>query len=116
VIARFPIGTAVSAQSRPEVFKPGDGVSLPRLLTEVKPQYTKEVMDAKIQGTVWLRAVVLASGDVGDVKVVQSLDDKYGLDRNAVTAAGQWKFVAGRKDGKPVAVEVTIEMTFTLKG
>jgi TonB family protein len=116
VIARFPIGTAVSAQSRPEVFKPGDGVSLPRLLTEVKPQYTKEAMDAKIQGTVWLRAVVLASGDVGDVKVVQSLDDKYGLDRNAVTAAGQWKFVAGRKDGEPVAVEVTIEMTFTLKG
>jgi TonB family protein len=115
-IAQFPIGTAVSAQSRPEVFKPGNGVSLPRVLTEVKPQYTKEAMNAKIQGTVGLRAVVLANGDVGDVEVVQSLDDKYGLDRNAVAAAKQWKFVAGRKDGKPVAVEITIELTFTLKG
>jgi TonB family protein len=115
-IALFPIGTAVSAQSRPEVFNPGGGVSLPRVLTEVKPQYTQEAMDAKIQGTVWLRVVVLASGDVGDVEVAQSLDDKYGLDRNAMAAAKQWKFVAGQKDGKPVAVEVTIEMTFTLKG
>jgi TonB family protein len=114
-IAQFPIGTAVSAQSRPEVFKPGDGVSLPRLTTEVRPRYTKEAMDAKIEGTVTLRAVVLASGDVGDVELVRSLDDKYGLDRNAVAAAKQWKFVAGRKDGKPVAVEITIELTFTLK-
>ena len=76
-IAQFPIGTAVSAQSTPEVFKPGDGVSLPRVLTEVRPQYTREAMDAKIQGTVLLTAVVLSSGDVGDVDVIRSLDDKY---------------------------------------
>jgi TonB family protein len=114
-ISQFPIGTAVSAQSRPEVFKAGDGVSLPRLLTEVKPEYTKEAMDAKIQGTVVLSVVVLASGDVGDVEVVRSLDDTYGLDRNAVAAARQWRFVAGRKDGEPVAVEVAVEMRFTLK-
>lgn len=115
-IAQFPIGIAVSAQSKPEVFKSGDGVSLPRVLTEVRPQYTKEAKDAKIQGTVLLTVVVLASGDVGDVKVARSLDDNmYGLDRNAVTAVKQWKFVAGRKDGNSVAVEVTIAMTYTLK-
>jgi TonB family protein len=114
-IAQFPIATAVSAQSRPEVFKAGDGVSLPRVLTEVKPQYTKEAMNAKIQGTVAVRTLVLASGEVGDVEVVRSLDDKYGLDRNAVAAAKQWTFAPGKKDGKPVAVEVTIEMAFTLK-
>jgi protein TonB len=72
-------------------------------------------MDAKIQGTVRIRAVVLASGDVADVEIVKSLDDKYGLDRNAVATAKQWKFAAGSKDGKPVAVEITLEMTFTLK-
>jgi TonB family protein len=115
-IAQFPIGTAVSAQSRPEVFKGGDdGVSLPRVVTEVKPQYTKEAMDAKIQGMVRLRAVVLASGDVASVEVVRSLDEKYGLDQSAVAAAMQWKFVAGRKDGKPVAVEITLEMVYRLK-
>jgi TonB family protein len=114
-IAQFPIGIAVRAQSRPEVFKAGDGVSLPRVLTEVKPEYTKEAMDAKIQGTVQVRAVVLTSGDVSDVEVVQSLDDRYGLDRNAVAAAKQWKFVAGSKDGRPVAVEITLEMKFALK-
>jgi TonB family protein len=115
-VAQFPIGSAVGGQSRSEIFKVGDdGVSPPRVLTDVSPQYTKQAMDAKIQGTVWLRAVVLASGDIADVEVVTSLDDTYGLDRNAVAAAKQWTFVAGRKDGKPVAVEVTLEMTFTLK-
>ena len=62
-----------------------------------------------------MRVVVLASGEVGDTTVTQSLDDTYGLDDQAVIAAKQWKFRPGMKDGKPVAVEVTIEMMFTLR-
>ena len=34
----------------PGVFRPGDGVTLPRLLREVKPQYTPEAMRARIEG------------------------------------------------------------------
>ena len=97
---------------RPDVDK---GVTRPQVVTEVKPAYTPQAMKAKIQGTVWLTAVVLASGDVGDVTVLKSLDAEHGLDDEAVRAARQWKFKAGTKDGKPVPVEVTIEMTFTLK-
>jgi TonB family protein len=89
----FPMTTRSSTQ----VYKPG----------EAKAQ--------KIQGSVWMAVVVLDSGDVGDVQVTKSLDDKYGLDQQAVKAAKQWKFKPGMRDGKPVAVEVTIEMTFTLK-
>jgi len=29
--------------------------------------------------------------------------------------ASHWKFMPGTKDGKPVAVRVMLEMTFTLK-
>lgn len=60
-------------------------------------------------------AVVLPNGTVGDVTVVKSLDDEHGLDEQAIRATRQWQFKPGTKDGKPVAVEVTIEMTFTLK-
>ena len=105
--------TAVTAQSK--VYKSGDGVSLPSVLREVKPGYTREAMQEKIQGSVWLSVVVLESGDVGDVQVTRSLDAEYGLDAEAVKAAKQWKFRPGMKEGKPVAVEVTIELTFTLK-
>ena len=33
----------------------------------------------------------------------------------AIDAARQWTFRPGRKDGKAVAVRITIELTFTLK-
>lgn len=82
---------------------------------EVKPQYTQEALAARIEGTVWLEAVVLSDGTVGDVFVVRSLDSVLGLDRQAVTAMKQWEFKPGTKDGKAVAVRVEVEMTFTLK-
>jgi TonB family protein len=72
-------------------------------------------MEAKIQGSVWLECVVNEQGDISDVQVTRSLDTEYGLDQEAVSAARQWKFEPGRKDGKPVAVRITIELTFTLK-
>jgi len=47
--------------------------------------------------------------------VTKSLDTVYGLDDAAVTAAGQWTFTPGTKDGHPVDVLVHLNMRFTLK-
>jgi TonB family protein len=98
-----------------KVYKPGNGVTLPAVVREAKAEYTQEAMQQKIQGSVFMEVVVLDSGDVGDVRVSKSLDAKYGLDQEAVKALRQWKFKPGTKDGKNVAVEVTIEMRFTLR-
>ena len=62
-----------------------------------------------------MKVVVLVSGDVGDVEVTRSLDTQYGLDDQAIEAVRQWKFEPGRRDGKVVPVQVTIEMSFTLR-
>ncbi len=90
-------------------------MTLPTVVHEVKPKYTPEAMERKIQGSVRLETVVLETGDVGDVIVTRSLDTEYGLDQQAIAATKLWKFKPGTKDGKPVAVWVTIELTFTLK-
>ena len=58
---------------------------------------------------------MLENGVVGDVEIVESLDKVYGLDDQAIKAIRQWTFEPGTKDGKPVAVRVEVEMTFTLK-
>ncbi len=96
-------------------YRPGSGVTTPRILREVKPQYTADALRAKIQGTVMVDAVVLPDGTVGRVEVVKSLDSVFGLDQEAIKAAKQWRFAPGLKQGVPVPVLVTIELTFNLR-
>jgi len=95
------------------VYEPGNGVSVPTVVREVKPSYTPQALAAGIQGSVLMAVVVLPDGTVGDVTVVRSLDP--GLDSSSVFAVKQWLFNPGMKDGMAVAVRVTIEFTFTIK-
>jgi periplasmic protein TonB len=96
-------------------YRPGSGVTNPRVLQEIKPQYTADAMRAKVQGAVWLECIVMPDGTVGDVKVIRSLDSTFGLDQEAIKAARKWRFVPGMRQGEPVPVIVTIELTFTLR-
>ena len=97
-----------------QVYEPGNGVTLPMIVKEVKPQYTARARDQRIQGSVLLRAVVLESGHIADdVEVLRSLDQD--LDQQAIIALRQWEFKPGTREGKPVAVRISVELTFTLK-
>lgn len=93
----------------------GPGVTTPIVIQQVKPQYTADAMRAKVQGSVWLECVVMPDGTVGDVRVTQSLDPMFGLDQAAIAAAKQWRFKPGMANGKPVAVAISIQLTFTLR-
>tara|TARA_B100001123_G_scaffold38637_2_gene39903 strand:+ start:10979 stop:11740 length:762 start_codon:yes stop_codon:yes gene_type:complete len=97
------------------VYRPGSGIVNPRLLREVKPNYTSEAMRAQVQGEVWLEVVVLSDGTVGDVTVTKSLDPVFGLDEEAIRAARQWRFAPGTRFGEPVAVLVSIALEFNLR-
>ena len=96
-------------------YQPGNGVTSPVVIREKTPEYTSDAMRAKIQGTVEVEAIVMPDGSVGQIRIVRSLDDRFGLDQKAVEAVRQWRFEPGRRQGQPVAVIVTIELTFTLR-
>lgn len=98
-----------------DVYRPGNDVSSPQLVRDVKPQYTVDAMRANIQGAVLLECVVLPDGTVSDIKILQSLDSRYGLDEQAVRAAKQWRFRPGRRFGEPVPVMVKMELSFFLR-
>jgi len=110
--------TAVAKPEQPwppaGVFRPGGGVTAPKVTKEVRVGYTPDAMRAKVQGGVVLEAVVRADGTVGEVRVMRSLDTRYGLDDEAVKALKQWQFTPGQKDGAAVPVVVQVEMTFTI--
>ena len=77
-----------------------------------QPEYTAEAKKAKIKGQVLLQIIVNSTGEVTDVKVMRSLDK--GLDERAVEAVRTWTFDPATRDGKTVAVETAVEITFNL--
>jgi TonB family protein len=100
-----------------DVYVPGNGVSSPVLLREVKPNYTAEALRAKVQGTVEMDAVVLSDGtiDPRTIRIVRSLDQAFGLDREAIEAVKQWRFKPAMRKGQAVAALVTLELAFTIR-
>jgi TonB family protein len=94
------------------VYRIGGGISSPSIIHKVEPEYSEEARKAKWQGTVQLSVIVDATGHPRDIKVAQSLG--LGLDQKAIEAVEKWLFKPGMKDGKPVAVFATIQVTFHL--
>ena len=105
---------AAGVVAQEQAYKPGNGVTNPVLIKEVKPNYTEGAIRRRVQGVVEMSVVVLRDGTVGDdVRITKSLDEE--LDQQAIIAVRQWRFRPGTKDGEPVNVRVSVEMTFTLK-
>jgi periplasmic protein TonB len=95
------------------VYRLGGSVAPPRVLTQVKPTYTNEALEQRIQGTVVLELVVRADGRPTGIRVSRSLE--AGLDLQAIIAAREWRFEPGRLAGRPVDVQVAVEMDFRIR-
>jgi TonB family protein len=94
------------------VFKVGGGISAPQAVTTPDPQYTEEARIAKTQGTCILWLIVDEKGHPRNIKVVRGLG--YGLDAKAIQAVQQWTFQPAMKDGRPVNVQISVEVGFHL--
>ncbi|HEX8723409.1 MAG TPA: energy transducer TonB [Pyrinomonadaceae bacterium] len=77
-----------------------------------EPNFTEEARRNNVSGTVRLRAVLAASGEVTNLSVVKGLPD--GLTEKAIAAARQIKFRPAVKDGRPVSQYVVLEYTFNI--
>ena len=91
----------------------GGGVTAPVLVTEVLPEYSEEARKARFQGTVVLNTVVHEDGSVQVIKVLRGIG--FGLDQNAIAAVLQWRFKPARRNGKPVASYLNVEVSFNLR-
>ena len=96
----------------PGIYHVGSGVSAPRAIYTPEPEFSEEARKAKYQGVVVLNIIVGVDGRVHNPRVVRSLG--MGLDEKAVEGVKTWKFEPSRKDGRPVMVEMNIEVAFNL--
>ncbi len=94
---------------------PSAGLQNPQAVKQSKPAYTPQALAARIEGTVLIAGVVQPDGTLQNPRVVQSLDSKLGLDRQALDSLKGWEFRPGTKDGEPVPVMVTISISFALR-
>jgi TonB family protein len=94
-------------------FRPGSGIEPPRLLREVRADYTEDARRRNISGEVVLEIVVRRDGSVGDVRVLQGLGG--GLNDRAVQAVRQWRFAPAQRRGTPVDVIVEVAVEFKLR-
>jgi len=111
----FALGSVspMLGQEDDTVYKPGDGVSTPRLVKRVYPQYSADALRRKVKGSVTLRCVVDRDGLPTRLEVIKPLDED--LDRAALDALKQWRFAPGEKDGKAVLVQIDVMFAFWTK-
>jgi protein TonB len=93
-------------------FRPGKGVTPPRVIYQTDPEFSEEARKAKYQGTCVLGLVVDANGHPTQIRVLSALG--MGLDEKAIESVKNWKFEPGKKDGHDVAVEIAVEVDFHL--
>lgn len=94
-------------------YRPGSGITPPRLLREVKADYTEEARRRGIAGEVVLEIVVRHDGTVGDVRILQGLS--AGLNQSAVQAVRQWRFAPAQRLGSAVDAAVEVAVEFKLR-
>lgn len=94
------------------VFRVGGDVTAPRVLYSPNPKYPKASRKAHQQGAVVLWLIVSTKGLPRDVRIARGLTSE--LNEAAIDAVKQWKFDPATRDGKPVAVQINIEVSFRL--
>jgi protein TonB len=121
----------VQTTPRPDTTGPyrvGGGVSIPKVLHQVEPQFTKEARKQKVSGIALVNLIVDTEGHPMGVHILRSvadaLDKKHHnekhvaaaqtLDQAAVDAVKQYTFEPAMFQGKPVPVELNVEVNFQI--
>jgi periplasmic protein TonB len=105
------LNSSANLPAKPKLVQVSQGVSQGLLVHQVTPQYPSMAKQARVQGSVLLRAVI---GKDGKVENVQPESGNPLLTSAAVNAVKQWRYKPYVLDGNPVEVETTVTVNFHL--
>ncbi len=90
-----------------------EGIVLPPRATYTpEPEFSEQARHAKYQGTVVLGIVIDKAGRISRIRLERALG--MGLDENAMEGVKRWRFTPATRNGEPVAVAISIEVSFNL--
>ena len=107
--AYVPSPTEVSRPRAP--IRVGGHVKAPRALFKPPPVYPLLAKQAQMQGIVSIDAVIDTVGDVVEMRVISGSPL---LIPAALQAVRQWKYEPSYLNGQPIAVQLTVSVTFQL--
>jgi protein TonB len=111
IISSTPV--AVPKVATPQRVRVSQGVSQGLLVRRVNPVYPPLARQARIQGTVLLRAVISKDGSIEGLTLVSGHPM---LAPAAIEAVKQWKYKPYLLNGEPVEVDTEVQVNFTLSG
>ena len=95
------------------IYMPGiDGVSKPVALFTPDPDFSDEARRNHYQGICMIAIIVDAHGNPRNPRIVRHLG--MGLDEKALDAVRRYRFRPALRQGKPVAVAITVSIDFRL--
>jgi TonB family protein len=97
---------------RSDLYRPGKGITPPHAVYSPDPDYSELARHGKFQGVVLVGGTVEPDGGFSDLCLEQGAG--YGLDEKALDAVKTWKFNPATKDGQPVPVHISVEVSFHL--
>jgi len=94
------------------LFHVGGGVLAPVVITAVDPEFSEEARKAKFSGSVEVYLIVDEMGRPVNVRVARGVG--MGLDEKAVEAVKQYRFKPAMRNGKPVKVDLYVDVNFAI--
>ena len=103
---------AAAPAGPPSRIRVSGNVQAAKLLKKVNPVYPPEAKQARVQGTVRMRAVIGKEGDLLGLTLLMSPSPE--LARSAMDAVNQWKWQPTLLNGQPVEIQTDIDVNYTL--
>jgi TonB family protein len=107
-----PSGSSGTSDDPSRVYPPREVSQRAQIISKPEPQYTEAARRNQTTGTVVLSVVFSKSGEVTNIRVIQSLPD--GITEKAIAAARAIRFVPALKNNNSVSVYMQLEYNFNL--
>ena len=104
---------ASAPSSHPTRVRIGGNVQMAKMIHQVQPKYPKEAKQNHITGTIVLHAVIAKDGTIQELQFVSGPPE---LMRSAMDAVKKWRYKPTELEGRPVEVDTTISVVYTLSG
>jgi TonB family protein len=105
------------------IYHAGDGVTPPKLIFTVEPEFSEKARKKKIAGNCVVSLIVTTNGTATDIHVAKSIADTVSkkerdaalsLDQQAIKAVAQYRFEPATYRGTPVPYRLNVEVNYMI--